>query len=278
MTAATTTTTFVRPRLDVTSDAAKARIRARYRAEARFRAYGIISLLLTTVFVGVLLVDIVRRGVPAFFQHNLVLDVKLAPDAFGPAGQPPTTAAIRGADYFPILRDALKTAIPGIEARGQERTLTRLLSSGAQDILREKLVANPGLVGSTLKVPLLLSDDADLYFKGFGTGILSRAPRGIATPSGTSGEITILTSANDFTEELQTIKRALTERATQLDANLVRLRRSRDPANVPRVTTLEAEIADLKRRAAASAGKSSSTVCCRACWSRSTAASSRRRS
>ena len=94
------------------------------------------------------------------------------------------------ADYFPITRDALKAAIPGIEGRGPERTLTRLLSTGAPDVLRDRLVADPSLIGKTVKVPLLLSDDADLYYKGAGTRIVSRPGRGIATPSDTTGEIT----------------------------------------------------------------------------------------
>lgn len=250
-----TSSTFTRPRLDVTSDAAKARIRARYRSEYRFRAYGIISLLITTVFVGVLLFDVVRRGVPAFVQHSAVLDVSVPADAFGPAGQTPDAAAIRSGDYFPITRDALKAAIPGIESRSQERVLTRLLSSGAADILRQKLVENPKLVGTTVKVPLLLSDDADLYFKGDGTQVVTRVPAGIATPSGTTGEITVLTAANDFADKLALIKKSLADAAASLSLEVSRLRRSTDPAVKARVESTEAEIADFRRRSQSVGGE-----------------------
>jgi phosphate transport system permease protein len=241
--------------LDVTSDAAKARIRARYRSEYRFRAYGIISLAITTAFVVLLLGDIVRRGVPAFFQHQAVLDVKVPADAFGPADKTPDVAAIRGGDYFPITRDALKAAIPGIEGRSQERVLTSLLSSGAADVLRTKLVENPKLVGTTIKVPLLLSDDADLYFKGEGTKIISRTPVGIATPSGTTGEITVLTGANDFADELALIKKGLADNAAALELDVARFRRSTDAAVKSRVAGMEAEIADLRKRAQAVGGE-----------------------
>lgn len=254
MTAATSST-FSRPRLDVTSDAAKARIRARYRSEYRFRAYGIISLAITTAFVVLLLGDIVRRGIPAFFQHQAVLDVKVPADAFGPADKTPDVAAIRGGDYFPITRDALKAAIPGIEGRSQERVLTRLLSSGAADVLRTKLVENPKLVGTTVKVPLLLSDDADLYFKGEGTKIISRTPVGIATPSGTTGEITVLTGANDFADKLALIKKGLADNAAALELDVARFRRSTDAAVKSRVAGMEAEIADLRKRAQAVGGE-----------------------
>ena len=32
--------------------------------------------------------------------------------------------------------------------------------------LRNELVADPGLIGTTVKTPLILSANADLYFKG----------------------------------------------------------------------------------------------------------------
>ena len=122
-----------------TSDAAKARVRRRYRAEARFKAYGIAALIVTAVFLVVLIADIFVKGLPAFTQHSLLLDVAVPADASVRRARR-IRPSIRSADYFPITRDALKAAIPGIESRGAERTLTRLLSTGAADILREKLV------------------------------------------------------------------------------------------------------------------------------------------
>jgi phosphate transport system permease protein len=61
--------------LDLASDAAKARVRARYRAEARFKFYGLAAIGLTAIFLVVVLTDIVARGLPAFWQHKLLLDV-----------------------------------------------------------------------------------------------------------------------------------------------------------------------------------------------------------
>jgi len=241
-------------RVDVTSAAAQARVRARYRSEARFKTYGLLALGITTVFVGVLLSDILLRGLPSFWQHRLVLDVPVAADAFGPPGKA-DVAAIRGGDYFPITKAALANAIPGIESRSAEKQLNRLLSTGAPDELRERLAANPALIGKTVKVPLLLSDDADLYFKGGETAIVKRAPRGIATPSGVNGEITVLTASNDFSDELITIKRALAAAAarTQFESN--RLLKSPDKANQTRGTELAAEAKNLSTRAELSRGE-----------------------
>ena len=56
----------------------------------------------------------------------------------------------------------------------QRRALDGLLSVGAGDLLRDRVTADPGLIGATLNVPVLLSDDADLYFKGKTTRIDER--------------------------------------------------------------------------------------------------------
>lgn len=240
-----------RRRVEFNSAEAQARIKARYRAEARFRFYGLAALGLTTLFVVVLLADILWRGLPAFWQHQLVMDVPVAADAFGEPGKT-DEAAIRGGDYYPVTKAALAAAIPGIESRTAEKQLNRLLSDGAADILREKLVADPRLIGTKVaKVPLLLSDDADLYFKGAGNRITSRAPRGAATPSGLTGEVTVLSSSNDFADNLVAIKKDLATRAAQLEAEAAVLKRSPDAAVQGRATPLLEEAKALRERAAA---------------------------
>jgi phosphate transport system permease protein len=235
------------PRPRAPASDAEARVRRRYRSEARFKAYGIAALLITMVFLVVLIGDILAKGIPAFTQHALMLDVPVPADAFGAQRAPPESE-IRGADYFPVTRDALKAAIPGIEGRSAERTLTRLLSTGAPDVLVERLVADPQLIGTTVKVPLLLSDDADLYFKGAGTRIESRLGLGTATPSGTSGEISVLTSANDFADELVAVKRALAERAAQRSAEADRLQRLGSQSLAVRIAELREEAAGYRTR------------------------------
>lgn len=225
-------------------DAGAARVRRRYRAEARFKAYGIAALIVTTIFLVVLLADILAKGLPAFTQHSVTLSVPVPAEEFGDK----SVSAIRGADYFPVTRDALKAAIPGIESRSGERTLTRLLSTGAPDVLRDRLVANPGLIGSTVKVPLLLSDDADLYFKGSGTAIESRPGRGIATPSGTTGEITVESTAGDFAADFSTIRKALAQQILRLTAEADRVQRSAAPDAAARATSLREEMATLQTR------------------------------
>lgn len=234
-------------RIDIGSAAALRRIRGRYAAERRFRAYGLIALGITVLFLLVLFTEILRNGIPAFTQHSLVLDVPVKAEVVDPDGKK-DVAAIRGADYFPLTRDALNAAIPGIEGRAAQRQLTGLLSSGAPDLLRDRLVAEPALIGQTVRTHLLLSDDADLYLKGAGTRIASRPGRGVATPSGTSGQITLLTSSNDFQDEVVAIKRALALRAASIRAEADRLERTGDARQADRIKELREEAAGIRAR------------------------------
>ena len=55
--------------IDFTSDAARARVKARYRAEARFKLYGLAGIGLTAVFIVAVLADILVKGLPAFVAH-----------------------------------------------------------------------------------------------------------------------------------------------------------------------------------------------------------------
>jgi phosphate transport system permease protein len=234
-------------RLDMTSDAAKRRIRRRYAAELRFRSYGWIAIVMTSVFLAFLIIDLIRTSIPAFTHHSLVLDVAVPSDLV-PADKRTDPRAIRSADYFPMTRDALKAVIPGIESRAGERVLTRLLSTGAASELSNRLVADPSLIGTTVKVPLLLGDDSDLYLKGLETSIRSAPGIGFATPSGKNGEITVLSTATDFAELLIGLKARASARVDQLTAERSRISVFGGASVERRMKEIDDEIVKLRAR------------------------------
>ena len=213
-----------RPRtLDLSTDAARARVKARYRAEARFRLYGLLAIALTALFLVVVLADIIVKGAPAFIQHHLALDVTIDPADVDPQGSK-DPAVIRTGDFQAVVRNAMRAMFPEVKDRAGRKQLDAILSTGAADAVRDRVTADPSLIGRTLRMRLLLSDDTDLYYKGIGTRIDGRAGRGVATPSGTTGEITILASANDFSPDLVAVKQILSGRARVLRREADRLR------------------------------------------------------
>jgi phosphate transport system permease protein len=201
--------------LDLSSDTARARIRARYRAEARFKLYGLAAIGLTAVFLVIVLADIVVRGYPAFWQHSLTFDVTVDPAEIDPQGSG-DPEVIRAGDFQALVRNMLRAQFPDVTDRASRRMLDGILSSGASDVLRDRVVADPKLVGETVSVPVLLSADADLYYKGAGTQIERRNGRGTLTPSAVTGDVTLTSSADDFASALVTIKQALSVKARDL--------------------------------------------------------------
>lgn len=222
-------------------------LRARYRAESRYKMYGIASLVVSVVFLVALLSNILFNAWPAFWSHSLKLDVNIAADQIDPEGKR-SPEVLAAADYNALARAALTAEFPGVEGRAARKDLNSILSSGAADGLRDMVIANPALVGQTVKANLLLSDDADLYLKGVGTAIIRIEPRGIASPSATSGEVTVLSAANDFAPLLLDVKKTLAERAAKLRADADSLEARTSGESAERIAQLRAEAAELQRR------------------------------
>ena len=238
-------------RVEFQTDEAKARLRARYRSEARFKFYGIAALAVTIAFLFALLASIVSRGLPGFFQNVIVTEVFVDPAKVDPDGKR-DAATLRAGDYTALARATLAEAIPGIEGRQQKKELNGLLSSGAGDMLRQQVVADPSLVGQRVSTRLLLSDEADVFLKRAGSQIRTLTDtRGVATPSGVKGDITISVGANDFSDDLAVVKAELKTRA---DAILETVARRRERGAVAEsLVDLEKEAADLKSRYEAAA-------------------------
>ena len=129
--------------LDLVSDAAKARVRARYRAEARFKFYGLAAIGLTAIFLVVVLADIVVRGLPAFWQHKLQLDVMVDRAEIDPQGTR-DPAVIRAGDFQALVRNSLRAQFPEVSDRAGRRLLDGILSSGASDVAARTCRCRPG--------------------------------------------------------------------------------------------------------------------------------------
>ena len=227
--------------IDLGTDAARARVKARYRAESRFRFYGLAAIGITAIFLVVVLTDIVIKGLPAFTQNVLQMKVNIAASEVDPKGTR-NIADIRAGDFQALVRDALRAEFPDAQDSRARRQLDSILSTGAADYLRERVVADPSLIGQTITVPVLISSDGDLYFKGVGTKVIKSAGRGTATASATSGEVEVKSTANDFANTLALVKQTLTAQARNEAQEAERLNRFAVEAETRR-KSLEAELA-----------------------------------
>jgi len=126
----------------------------RYRAERRFRLYGISAVAVALAFLAVMLAAIGVRGWGAFQQSHVLLEVTF--DA----------GAVAENDWQGIVKSALREHFPDVTGRRDKRKLYGLVSSGAGFDLQEMYRNDAGLEGKTLAVWLPASDDVDMVMKG----------------------------------------------------------------------------------------------------------------
>ncbi len=141
------------------------RLRNRYRAERRFRAYGFFAIVLALAILALLFGSVLWQGMGAFSRSVVTLEIDLDPENIDPTGSREVETLAR-ADYAAVLRSTLRGLFPDASDRRAKRDLSRLLSSGATHELRTIVVEHPDRIGTSMRVELSLSDDADLYMKG----------------------------------------------------------------------------------------------------------------
>ncbi len=156
-------------------------VRRRYAAERRFRFYGAAALGLTAAFLLFLIADIVGKGIPAFYESRAVIEVTVDPQRADPSDP-------KAGDYDAMIKEAFRALFPAAGGRSARKQLNGLLSQGAADGLRDMVVADGALIGQKVKVPVLLSDDADLYLKGMQTKTAAAKGQGTLQLAKLSGD------------------------------------------------------------------------------------------
>ncbi len=147
-----------------TTERVRQTLQKRYRAERRFRAYGIVSIAIGMLALLVLFTDIISKGLPAFRETYIQLELVYDAETLG-IDLPVQHEQLADANYRGVIRQGLYNEFPDVEGRRDKRALAELVSSGAEYWLRDHVTANPELVGSTEKVWLLADDNVDLYHK-----------------------------------------------------------------------------------------------------------------
>ena len=139
-------------------------LKKRYRAEKRFKAYGIVSISIGLLALVGLFVEVIGNGIGAFRQTYVQLEIEFDPDILE-IDDASNAQQLSAANYGGIVLNGLKKRFPEVKDRKQRRLLKGLVSVGANYYLRDKLAANPALLGTTQTLWLLADDDIDTYYK-----------------------------------------------------------------------------------------------------------------
>ncbi len=136
----------------------------RYRAEKRFRAYGIASIGFGLLCLLFLFTDIIGKGHTAFLTTYVKLNVELSTEALDiyDVNDP---QQIAGANYQGVLKKALRERFPEVKGRRDKRALYGIVSNGAGFEIRTLVEQQPELLNTTLDIWVLADDDYDTYFK-----------------------------------------------------------------------------------------------------------------
>ncbi|MDO5603916.1 MAG: phosphate ABC transporter permease PstA [Paracoccus sp. (in: a-proteobacteria)] len=147
------------------------RTRRRNAAEGRFRAYGLAAIGIAVLALVILVSTILRDGSSAFRQTYLDLPVYLNPEVVDPQGNrdPAEMAKVLTLAYSRVLDASFDSAVAGMNLNIEgltENDLKGLVSREAAAALRNRVLADPELVGQTIDVNVLTNGRIDGYFKG----------------------------------------------------------------------------------------------------------------
>ena len=117
----------------------------RYRAERRFRLYGLLGIVASMVFLSLLFISIIGNGYTAFQQTFLELEVFFDPEVLD-------EQSLATADYQGLVKKTLRDMFPDAEGRRDKRMLYGIVSSGASFQLRDMVLTRPEIIGQRLNV------------------------------------------------------------------------------------------------------------------------------
>ena len=105
----------------------------RYRAERRFRLYGLSAIVASMVFLSLLFISIIGNGYTAFQQTFLELEVFFDPEVLD-------EQSLATADYQGLVKKSLREMFPDARGRRDKRMLYGIVSSGASFQLRDMVL------------------------------------------------------------------------------------------------------------------------------------------
>ena len=131
----------------------------RHRAEKRFKAYGLISLVAAASMLAVIIGSMAYKAIPAFNNYTLNLEIDMSNQS--------SNSMIEDINYRGLLRDSLFSLFPEIEDRSKKRKLSKLISSSSSYNLQDFIIENPSYINKKFYFNVLFTDDSDLFYKGY---------------------------------------------------------------------------------------------------------------
>ena len=139
-------------------------LKGRYSAEKRFKLYGVFAVSLALGAVIFLLFTIFSTGYSAFWRTEFQVEIQFNGDYLG-ITQESSDQEVREANFLGLFRKNLAEQNNDVPRR-ELRKLFAMFSESAADDLREMVITNRSILGTTQKLKVLASSSVDMIVKG----------------------------------------------------------------------------------------------------------------
>lgn len=152
----------------------------RHRQEKTFRVLGLGAVVISLALVAILFLNIFSKGLPAFWQSTITLDIYFDPEIITIPEKPVQQAGESDNDYRQrfvswqtdvgfvnfnrLITESLKKVLP--DAQNNSRDLQRIVTSAERFALRDMVVNDPGIIGQTRRLDMLTDANIDVWLKG----------------------------------------------------------------------------------------------------------------
>lgn len=151
----------------------------RHRQEKLFKWTGFGAVMISLALVAMLFINIFAKGLPAFWQHSISLDVYFDPEIISISDKPVRFQGENDADFRErdlewqmevgrinfnrVLSNSLLDVLP---EGANPRFVLRLVTSGERFAMRERVIADPSIIGQRIPINLLADANVDVWLKG----------------------------------------------------------------------------------------------------------------
>ena len=149
---------------------ASAQTKRRATAEKRFHMLGLTAIFIALSMLAILMTTIVAKGSGAFQQSFITLDVALLEAKLDKKGtrNPDNLKKVTTFGYAPLIKAALEQVVVarGIETDLTSKDMAAIVSKSATAQMRDRVLNDPRLIGTTTEFKFLANSWIDGYLKG----------------------------------------------------------------------------------------------------------------
>ena len=139
-------------------------LKKRYRAEKRFKFYGLTSVILAILFVLFLVNVIFSKGKGAFSRTTISVEVDFNTEKLELKNNP-TNEEIQDTDFYDLSIESLLNVYK-TKGLKEEKDLIRIFSPDYEIEIKNFIIENKGFLNKTAIIELTASDDIDQLNKG----------------------------------------------------------------------------------------------------------------